>query len=271
MKRPLWTLIFVALASPAIAQDTTALSWTREVIQSTKLNEARPIFVATPASYARGTDRFPVLVLLDANDGPQFVAALANVAFLASRGTIPSLIVVGVPNTKDRTHDLTPAATGSGAKTFPTAGGADALADFISDELLPMVRKKYRTRATTILAGHSFGGLFALHVAANRPGAFTGIVAMSPALWWNDSSDVVAYSSAIAKSSKPLRLFATSGGLEPPIDRTTKQFASRLDSLKPATVGFAYRFYPENTHGLTPAPSLADGLRFVFEPISMSK
>ena len=94
---------------------------------------------------------------------------------------------------------------------------------------------------------------------------------MSPALWWNDSSDVVAYSSAIAKSSKPLRLFATSGGLEPPIDRTTKQFASRLDSLRPATVGFAYRFYPENTHGLTPAPSLADGLRFVFEPISMSK
>ena len=271
MNRPLLALALVALASPATAQDTTALSWTREVIQSTKLKESRPLFIATPANYATTSQRYPVLVLLDANDGPQFTAAVANVAFLASRGAIPSLIVVGIPNTKDRTHDLTPPVTGTDAKKFPTAGGADALEDFIADEVLPMVRAKYRTARTTILAGHSFGGLFAMHVAATRPGAYTGIIAMSPSLWWNDSTVVVTYSNAIAKSPKPLRLFATSGGLEPAIDVTTKRLESRLDSLKPATVAFGYRFYPENTHGLTPAPSLTDGLRFVFEPISMSK
>jgi hypothetical protein len=44
-----------------------------------------------------------------------------------------------------------------------------------------------------------------------------------------------------------------------------------LDSIKPAAVAYAFRHYPDDTHGLTPAPSLMDGLRFVFEPISLTK
>ena len=47
---------------------------------------------------------------------------------------------------------------------------------------------------------------------------------MSPSLWWNDSSGVVSYSDAIAKAGKGQRLFVTSGGLEPDIDRTTIGF-----------------------------------------------
>src|SRR5207244_883704 len=52
---------------------------------------------------------------------PQFAAAVANVAFLANRGAIPEMLIVGIANGKDRTRDMTPAATGATAKTFPTA------------------------------------------------------------------------------------------------------------------------------------------------------
>ena len=265
-------LIFVLLlvAVPAVAQGPDSTSWTRERIQSAALGELRSVFVVTPAGYAQSAERYPLLVLLDANDWDQFALARANVAFLAGRSAIPNLIVVGVPNAKDRTHDLTPPATGASSRQFPTAGGADAFADFIVKEVIPMVRAKYRALPTTILAGHSFGGLFALHIAATRPGIFAGIIAMSPAMWWNDSTSVAAYADAIAKSSTTQRLFATSGGLEPPIDVTTKRFATRLDSLKPRATAFAYRHYPQDTHGLTPAPSLVDGLRFVFAPISLA-
>jgi hypothetical protein len=93
---------------------------------------------------------------------------------------------------------------------------------------------------------------------------------MSPSLWWNDSTPARGYADAIAKSTVPARLFATSGGLEPSIAVTTKTFVNRLDSIKPATLAFASRYYPENTHGLTPAPSLMDGLRFVFDPVSLA-
>ena len=265
------TFAIAVLASPVFAQDIASDPWTQQSLKSAKLNEQRAIYVATPDNYKGSTERYPVLVLLDANDRPQFTSAVANVRFLASRNAIPPLIVVGIPNGKDRTHDMTPAATGETAKNFPTAGGSHVFTDFIVDEVLPRVRSRYRTLPTTILAGHSFGGLYAIDVAATRPGTFAGIVAMSPSLWWNDSTPARAYATAIAKTQATTRLFATSGGLEAPIDVTTKIFAARLDSIKPPTLAFAYRFYPENTHGLTPQPSLIDGLKFVFEPISLTR
>jgi uncharacterized protein len=262
---------FILLATPILAQSPTTPPWTVEAIKSAALGSERPVFISTPENYRRGEARYPVLVLLDANDEDQFALGVAHVKFLAGRNAIPPLIVVGVPNGKDRTHDLTPVASGKTAERFPTAGGAERFRAFIVDEIMPHVRAKYRTLPTTILAGHSFGGLFALDVAASRPGTFVGIIAMSPALWWNDSSAVAGYADAIARSAVPQRLFATSGGLEPEIDRTTRRFASRLDSLKPAATTFAYRAYPDDTHGLTPAPSLADGLRYIFEPVSLAK
>ena len=259
------------LSSPATAQDSTITLWTREVLNSSRLNEQRTILVATPEGYRTGTKRYPVLVILDADDRPQFNLALANVAFLANRSAIPSLIVVGITNGKDRTHDMTPVTGAAHAKDFPTAGGATAFSDFIVDEVLPLVRSKYRTLPTTILAGHSFGGLVALEVASKKPGAFSGVIAMSPSLWWNDSSGIVAYSDAIARAAKGERLFVTNGGLEPDIDRTTTHFSQRLDSLKPALTVFGHERYPEDSHNMTPAPSLVDGLRFVFDPISIAK
>jgi predicted alpha/beta superfamily hydrolase len=266
----LWVLLVMAPPLAVSAQDTTARLWTREVFNSAKLKESRSILVATPDNYGTSTERYPVLVLLDAEDQPQFRLAIANVAFLASRRAIPPLIVVGIVNGKDRTHDLTPPATGASAKNFPSAGGATAFADFIVDEVLPRVRAKYRTMPSTILAGHSFGGLVALEVAAKRPGVFTGVIAMSPSLWWNDSSGVATYAEGIAKANKGERLFVTSGGLEGDIDRPTVRLSRILDSLQLSQTSFGHRRYPDDSHGLTPAPSLADGIRFVFQPISVA-
>src|SRR5690349_1801041 len=169
------SVLLVVLAASAHAKPGGRISWQRDTFKSAKLGEDRTLFIATPAGYATSKERYPVLVLLDADDEPQFSAAVANIAFLSSRGAVPNLLIVGVANGKDRTHDLTPAATGGAAKQFPTAGGARTFADFIVDEVLPRVRSKYRTHPLTVLAGHSFGGLFALDVAATRPGAFTGI------------------------------------------------------------------------------------------------
>ena len=264
-------IVLLGLLATAAGAQQSPSPWLKETFKSAKLGEDRTIYVATPANYNGTGQRYPVLVLLDANDEPQWAAAVANVAFLSNRGAIPDLIMVGVTNGKDRTHDMTPAATGTTAKNFPTAGGSRAFADFIVDEVLPRVRSHYRALPSTILAGHSFGGLFALDVAATRPGAFAGIVAMSPSLWWNDSTPARDYATAIAKVSATTRLFATSGELEPPIDVTTKIFAARLDSIKPPSLAFAYRYYPDDTHGLTPEPSLIDGLRFVFAPIALTR
>jgi predicted alpha/beta superfamily hydrolase len=265
------SLLLLALASPAWAQDSTVTLWTREVVKSSKLNEDRVIYVATPEGYRTATQPYSVLVLLDGEDKAHLHLAIANVAFLANRGAIPPMIVVGVANGKDRTRDLTPSTTGLQAKNFPTAGGATRFADFLVDELIPFVRAKYRTRPAFVLAGHSFGGLLALEVASKRPGSFAGVIAMSPSLWWNDSSLVASYADEIARTTKNQRIFVTSGGLEGDIDRPTQRFSKRLDSLKPAHTAFGYQRYPEDSHNMTPAPSLVDGLRFIYEPVSTAK
>jgi predicted alpha/beta superfamily hydrolase len=255
--------------STAVAQDSSRTPWVQEVVNSSALGK-RLVYVATPDGYAHGSERYGVLVLLDADDSPQFRLGIAQAAYLADNEPgIPPLIVVGIVNGADRLHDMLPPATGSSVTEFKTAGGAAAFADYIVGQVLPMVRAKYRTLPTTILAGHSAGGLFALDVAATRPGAFQAIIAMSPALWYNDSSLVVTYADAIAKSTTRPRLFAASGGLESDIDVTTRRFAQRLDSIMPASHTFAYQRYPNDTHALTPLSSLPDGLRFVFAPLSL--
>lgn len=259
-------------AQQARAQDAAAPTpWITDSLASSALHEQRTLLVALPAGYGASTDSFPVLVLLDAEDRPQFEAAIANARFLASRFEIPGLVIVGIPNGADRTHDLTPPAEGSMAAQFPTAGGADAFERFIAGEALPFIRGKYRTRHLTVLAGHSFGGLFGLYVAATLPNPYAGIIAMSPSLQWNDSTVAHEYADAIARLGTGLRLFVTSGALESPIDVTARRFVARLDSLRPRGISYRYRGYVDDTHMLTPQPSLIAGLRFVFEPVSIAR
>ena len=242
-------------------------AWTTDTISSRTLGQ-RTLYVAVPDGYGGGTSRYPVLVTLDADDERQFRLWIAQAAYLAVNGPgIPSMIVVGIVNGRDRIHDMTPPATGASLARFSSAGGAAAFADFIQSEVLPRIRSQYRTIPTTILAGHSAGGLFALDVAAKRPGAFQGVIAMSPALWFNDSTLVDTYSDLLRRSPTRPRIFLSSGGLEPGIDITTRRFAERLGAAGLAKNQFSYRGYADEEHELTPM-SLGDGLRFIFAPIS---
>jgi predicted alpha/beta superfamily hydrolase len=253
-----------------LIQQNPAQTWVTETLHSATLGE-RTIYVALPDEYASGgSRRYPVLVCLDANDTPMFRLWIAQAAYVADndRG-VPPVIVVGIVNGADRLHDMTPTPVGSSIAQFKTGGGADRFADFILNEVLPLVRRKYRTLPTTLLTGHSAGGLFALYAAATHPGAFQGIVATSPALWYNDSLPAREFADAIARSAAPQRIFAASGGVdEPDIDPTTQAFYHRLDSLRPATVAVGYQRYPDQTHSMT-ALAFADGWRFVFEQVSI--
>lgn len=269
LRRALAALALVG--APLAGQASGGPGWATDTIRSVRLDETRTIFVATPDGYAEGTDSFPVLVLLDADDRPQFQAAIANARFLASRQEIPELIIVGIVNGRDRGHDMTPPGTGQTLENEPTAGGADAFEDFITDEVLPRVRATYRTRPTTLLAGHSYGGLFALHVVATREHPYRGVIAMSPSVWWNDSAVVETYARAIAARPAGPRLFMTSGGYEGAIDRPTQKLVARLDELGAPGIPYAYLRLPDASHGLTPQPSLIAGLRFMFEPVSVAR
>jgi predicted alpha/beta superfamily hydrolase len=263
------TALLSGFAQTAQAQDRGDPSWDQLVVNSRALGR-RQIYVATPSGYSRGRVRYPVLVLMDADGGPMFRLGIAQAEYLADNGdNIPPMIVVGIVNGADRIHDMTPPATGSSVAEFKTAGGASAFADFLLGEALPAVRAKYRTLETTVLAGHSAAGLFALDVAASRLDKFQGIIAMDPAIWFNDGNPARLYADAIGRSSSAARVFAGHGGLSADIDVATTEFAARLDARPSPTVAFAHRRYPDDSHSMVPLSALPDGLRFVFEPVAI--
>ena len=255
----------------------TLMTVTHVQVPSKVYNTARDVSVWLPSGLPKTGVRYVVLVFPDAEEKTQFRAALANIQFLIDRGLVPPIMVLGVPFLANRMHELSPSATGTTAQQFPQAGGADETLQFYADELLPWADAHYPTLPTRILAGHSLGGLIALHAMVTRPDVFRIVIAMSPAVYWNDGAfSKQAAASLAADTRRERTLFLTSGGLEVGglqgrIDIATTTFTDQLhaalDSTHNTTLRVERRTYPKDEHDVTPMASLVDGLRMAFEPI----
>ncbi len=175
-------LAALTLAWPAMAQQPLSLGTAYE-LDSKVMAESRRVIVWTPPGYDAGRFRVPVLYVTDAQ--AQFAHTVTTVEFLSRNGRIPPMLVVGLFNT-DRTRDLTPYKDGTPQSDtqLPTAGGADRFLTFIETELVPWVESRYRTEPYRVFAGHSFGGLFAVHALATKPGLFNAVISVSPTLAW---------------------------------------------------------------------------------------
>ncbi|PYI35649.1 hypothetical protein BP00DRAFT_333682 [Aspergillus indologenus CBS 114.80] len=114
-------------------------------------------------------------------------------------GTI--VVAIGYPLTDRvydprRTGDLTPPCesyvppNGPDGQPRPEPhGGADQFFSFIKRTVEPFVLSSvfpFVTLVKTALFGHSYGGLFALHVLFTRPESFDTFLVASPSIWWND-------------------------------------------------------------------------------------
>jgi predicted alpha/beta superfamily hydrolase len=238
-------------------------------LESKVLAETRTILVRTPASYAGGTRAYPVLYLTDGDR--QIGHTAATVDFLAREGRMPEVIIIGISNT-DRTRDLTPTkadAIGGDGQRFPTptSGGGDRFLDFISTEVIPYVEKNYRTQPFRVLAGHSFGGLFATHAFFTRPALFNGVIAVSPTLTWDDR---YVYRKALAwvKSApaRPATLVISVGNEGEELDREFDALKALLQKSGPKSLEFEAVRFPDEDHGSVVLPTHYAGLRKVFAP-----
>jgi predicted alpha/beta superfamily hydrolase len=263
--RALLGLAMVATCTSAWAQrvDSTIAIGQSSHLWSKTLQEERHLLIQLPKRYWQSNQRYPVLYLLDAE--AQFQNVTASVDFLARSGRIPEMIIVGVANT-NRTRDLTPALTDAKRrKEIPEAGGADAFLTFLTDELTPWVNTNYRTQPYRILAGHSFGGLFAVHALVTRPESFQAYIAVSPSLWWDDREPVKqakARLGAIPPGRHFLRL--TWGDNENVIRDSTTELVQWLTANPPPGVQWSQHYYPGDDHGTTPLRSHYDGLEALF-------
>ncbi len=263
MKILLKVLCCLALlvSSVAFAADASDIkAGERFEIDSKVLGEKRQILVHLPGSYTRGQTRFPVLYLTDG--AAHFLHTVGTIDFLGGVGRAPEMIVVGVNNT-DRTRDLTP--TKGKEEGMESAGGADKFIKFFEEELIPTINQRYRSAPYKVFAGHSLGGLFAIHTYLNRPNVFDAYIAVSPSLWWDDKLILKRAEVVFAKQKAQGVLFMSLGDEDKDMQEPFAGFRTLVEKNAGPDFHFGSQLFPDEDHGSVVLRSHYHGLRKVFE------
>lgn len=236
------TLVHAQVAAGPAAPLTIGETFT---IESKVLGETRRINVYVPERYG-DTTAIPVLYMPDGGVGEDFLHVAGLVQISVMNGTMRPFMLVGIENTQRR-RDLTgPTQDPEDRKIAPVVGGSASFRRFIRDELMPVIKARYRITDETAIIGESLAGLFIVETFLLEPDLFDTYIAFDPSLWWNDAALV---KNATAASRDPRHARSTlylANSSEPEIAKLTKQLA---DAMNGRVAKVHYRPMPEETHG----------------------
>lgn len=140
------------------------------------------IKVALPLNYSPQTKKYSTVYVLDGEENFTLVANQCEK--ISSKNSTSNVLVVSIGYGNDRAVDYTPTNVNNSG-----GGGAEKFMHFIKDELIPKMESEYdadTTRASRIIIGHSFGGLFVAYAFANYNQVFENYLMLSPSLWFDD-------------------------------------------------------------------------------------
>lgn len=169
------------------------LEWVRSV-HATQLDNDRPLYLYVPPGYDQQTRRYSVLYMHDGNNLfhpgiPRSAAAGTwNVHFVMQRelqgGHVRPGLIVGIPNNDNRLGEYTHVEDEIGGRF---GGDGDAYADFVVNDVKPLVDGRYRTlpdRDDTGVMGSSLGGLISYHIGMRHPETFRFVGGLSSTFIW---------------------------------------------------------------------------------------
>lgn len=236
-------------------------------IESRILGERRRINVYLPPDYLKSVDaRLPVLYMPDGGMAEDFLHVAGLVQVSVGNGTMRPFLLVGIENT-ERRRDLTgPTENPEDKKIAPRVGGSKEFRAFIRDELMPQVKKRYRTTAETAIVGESLAGLFVVETFLLEPELFDTYIAFDPSLWWNHQRLVNSAGERLRARPglKKALYFASSD--EKGIAEITRRFAEILTQDAPSGLRWHYEKMPEETHATIYHPAALKAFRALFKP-----
>lgn len=281
-----WALLAAALvlaASTTLAAQASDGPVHPVVLPRTEVRKLRPaangieyrLRVALPKGYHESAGSYPVVFVLDADY--TFPIARSILEHLAERNDIAPAILVGIGYADpekyrlDRTRDYTPTHVptgGYGPGIQAVSGGGPRFLQVIEREIVPYVEETYRASSARFLAGHSYGGLFAVWSALTRPDLFAGYVAVSPSLWYDGGLIFDLERRLAGRNARELslRMYLAAGEREVNAERDMvadlRRLATKLEDGYPG-LQLDWRIEPDETHNSILPGALSDGLRFV--------
>jgi predicted alpha/beta superfamily hydrolase len=188
-----------------------------------------------------------------------------------------NLILVAIDNSKERIGEYTTVQDRVGDSLV--GGQADKYLTFITQELKPWIDSQFATDPnpeSTVIAGSSLGGLFALYALFQQPQTFGNAIAMSPSLFWGNEAMLQSCKrSAIDTWDQPKqKLWIDMGTEEGDTASTQERNVARVQSfVQLLDSNFAKRFEkqlmiaPKAKHNEAAwASRLPDALEFIFPP-----
>jgi predicted alpha/beta superfamily hydrolase len=263
------------------------------LIESKFVDQTFEIYVQVPVSKEDGSERFPVLYLVDCNEGPSFKDTTGMMQLM---GDVPRFIMVGIGYKMDspiqgleiRQRDLTQVEVSSDEPSLSVffkdtpklnlkkkSGGASDFLKFIRRELQPFIDKNYPTIPEDRgYWGDSLGGLFGLYVLFNEPDTFNRYIIGSPSIWWGDRAimkDVKRYIDS--HDSLNAKVFMSVGALEETLDAELMKVAMVTnlfqleEMLRKANLSgleLTTHLFPNETHTSVIAMNYVRGIQTVY-------
>jgi predicted alpha/beta superfamily hydrolase len=249
-------------ATPLVIGETFTL-------ESRILGETRRINVYLPPGYAESPEvRVPVLYMPDGGMAEDFLHVAGLVQVSVGNGTMRPFLLVGIENTQRR-RDLTgPTDNEDDKKIAPRVGGAEAFRKFLREELMPEVKRRYRTTRETAIVGESLAGLFVVETFLLEPDLFDTFLAFDPSLWWNNQKLVQGAGEQLRARPKLEKTLYLAGSDEQRLGDLTQRFAEVLDKEAPPGVHWHYEKMAGEKHSTIYHPAALKAFRSVFKPVS---
>jgi predicted alpha/beta superfamily hydrolase len=149
-------------------------------IQSAYTGASYYIKVGLPANYNPSVEKYATVYVLDGKEIFDFVANKCKE--ISDNLGAKNVLVVSIGYGQDRSIDYTP------TKVSTITGGASQFLSFIETQLIPKIEQDYSvdtTRASRVILGHSYGGLFGGYAYCVNNKVFGNYILLSPSFWFD--------------------------------------------------------------------------------------
>lgn len=176
MKKIALLLIICLIHSGLIAQDNVVIGMYKK-FESKILGGEVTYLVHLPEGYENSKKDYPVIYMMNGQSVSAFANAAATIDNLSNE-RIPDMILIGISNTGVAGRYWScPDDSGN-------VRGGDSFSNFVKEELIPEIKRNYRTNDYKILFGQSNSGIFVIYSLLIQADLFNAYIVASPMFGW---------------------------------------------------------------------------------------